>query len=371
MATITDFLRMHWLRFLRRTKWQYLLLVPWYVVLASYFFVGDRYLHEPKVFVLITAFNFLLVSGVFISLDYLIEKITTSFPDLRQTRPRVLWTLLAVIGVTTGAVLSSVFLYDYFSLFGYIYNPESLQKLLLMNLVANLISIGIYESFYTTDQWREHKLENEQLEKSNLQSQLDSLKSQVNPHFLFNSLNSLSSLIAEEPAQAERFVDELSKVYRYLLQTNQAELTTLATELAFIQSYTHLLTTRYGQGVLVTIDVPEPYQSTFLPPLTLQLLVENAVKHNVTLASRPLHILIGVTPEGQLMVRNNLQKRVLRVPSNQVGLSNITLKYRLLTQRPAEVPPTRVLQGASAPGAEIFIEESEQYFTVLLPLLHR
>ncbi|GAB3166635.1 sensor histidine kinase [Telluribacter humicola] len=358
MAKITHHIRMHWLRFLSRTKWQFLLLVPIYVILCSYFLVGDRYLYDPVAFILSTSLNFVLVSSVFVSLDYLIEDITHRYPDLKQTFTRIVMTLWVVCTITPMAVLGSVFIYDYFHLFGYSYSIESLIKLLLMNLAANLISIGIYESFYSTDKWKKSMLEKEQLEKSNLQSQLDGLKSQVNPHFLFNSLNSLSSLIADEPEKAERFVDEMSKVYRYLLQTNEAELTPLSTELQFIQSYIHLLTTRYGRGISVNIDIEEGLKQCYLPPLTLQLLVENAVKHNITLTSKPLHIEIKTTPEGKLIVRNNLQKRIVRVQSNQVGLSNISSKYKLLAQRQTDV-------------SDINIEETSEFFTVTLPLFNQ
>ncbi len=356
MANISHLFRMHWLRFLSRTKWQFLLLVPVYVLLASYFLVGDRYFREPLYFILPTFLNFVLVSAVFISLDYVIEDIMNRYPALDQVVRRVLMTLLVVCTITLLAVVSTVIAYNSLHLFGYTYSPESLIKLVLMNLAANLISIGIYESFYSTEKWKKSMLEKERLEKSNLQSQLDGLKSQVNPHFLFNSLNSLSSLIADEPRQAEEFVDEMSKVYRYLLQTNEAELTILSTELDFIRSYVHLLTTRYGKGVSVSIEIGEAYKSWFLPPLTLQLLVENAVKHNITLAGKPLHIEIKTTEDGRLMVRNNLQKRVVRVQSNRVGLSNIAAKYRLLAQRQPGGP------------SDIYIEESTDRFTVILPL---
>jgi LytS/YehU family sensor histidine kinase len=329
-----------------------------YVILSSYFLVGYAYWFEPLFFLLATLLNFTLVSTVFIGLDYLIEEIASTFPEISQTSTRIIMTLGVVCTITPMAVCFTVFMYDTLHLFGYTYTIESLVKLLLMNLAANLISIGIYESIYSTDKWKKSMLEKEQLEKSNLQSQLEGLKSQVNPHFLFNSLNSLSSLIADEPDKAERFVDEMSKVYRYLLQTNEAELTPLATELQFIQSYIHLLITRYGKGVSVQIEIEESLKQHYLPPLTLQLLVENAVKHNMTLTSKPLFIEIRTTSEGKLMVRNNLQKRIVRVASNQVGLSNISSKYRLLAQRQPDV-------------SSISIEETPEFFTVTLPLFNQ
>jgi two-component system, LytTR family, sensor kinase len=146
----------------------------------------------------------------------------------------------------------------------------SMTHILVLNLVVNLISVGVFESRYSMGVWRASQAEKEQLKKINLQSQYESLKNQVNPHFLFNTLNSLSSLIADEPERAEEFVDEMAKVYRYLLQTNRqtddtGELTTLATEMAFIQSYFHLLKTRYGAGVQLDIALDAADMHRLLP----------------------------------------------------------------------------------------------------------
>lgn len=193
--------------------------------------------------------------------------------------------------------------------------------------------------------------EKEMLRVANMQSQLDVLKQQVNPHFLFNSLNSLSSLISEDPKQAEQFVDKLSGVYRYVLRANEQHLATLETELHFIDSYYHLLQTRYGAGLSLTVSVDDAYRGSQLPPLTLQLLVENAVKHNIVSPRRPLIIRIEVDQQGQLVVQNTLQRKGTRVLSNGVGLTNIVAKYQML----------------NLPHPSI--EESSDQFTVRLPLL--
>jgi hypothetical protein len=170
------------------------------------------------------------------------------------------------------------------------------------------------------------------LEQEKMAVQLRALQGQVNPHFLFNSLNTLSSLIDESPRQAGEFVDELSSVYRYLLRANETPLTTLHDELDFIRSYYHLLQTRHGTGIDLRIAVDERYLDKQLPPLSLQLLVENAVKHNVVLPDQPLTITITTEPNEQLVVQNNLQRKASRVLSNGVGLSNILTQYRLLGQ---------------------------------------
>ncbi len=219
-----------------------------------------------------------------------------------------------------------------------------------IQIFYHCIYFVIYEGGYVLRAWQQTYEQNEQLKKNKLQHQLDTLKSQINPHFLFNSLNSLSMLIHENPRQAEAFVDEISSVYRYLLRANDQELTTLNRELQFIKSYFQLLKTRYGAGVDLRIAVEEWQLERKIPPLTLQLLVENAVKHNVILPESPLVVEI-VTRGSSLVVQNNLQRKNTAVPSNKVGLANIATKYRLLGQ----------------PG--IAIREDAGLFAVTLPLL--
>ena len=157
------------------------------------------------------------------------------------------------------------------------------------------------------------------------------LQAQLNPHFLFNSLNSLSSLIADEPAKAERFVDEMSSVYRYLLRTNEQDLTTLQAELLFVDSYYHLLKTRYGDGIDLSKTIDASFLPYKIPPLTLQLLIENTVKHNIVSSDKPLSIQLTTTPDGWLTVSNTLQRKpVNKVNSTQKGLLTILSKYQLL-----------------------------------------
>jgi hypothetical protein len=196
----------------------------------------------------------------------------------------------------------------------------------------------------------EAELVTEKLQQQMSAVQMMALQAQLNPHFLFNSLNSLSSLIADEPQKAERFVDEMSTVYRYLLRTNDLELTTLQTELAFIDSYYHLLKTRYGAGINLTKEIDESLLNYKIPPLTLQLLVENAVKHNVVSADQPLTIQLSTTADGWLDVSNSLlRKPVNRVNSTQKGLLNILSKYQLLGQAAPKVVETDTLFSVTLP----------------------
>ncbi|QJW90776.1 histidine kinase [Spirosoma taeanense] len=191
----------------------------------------------------------------------------------------------------------------------------------------------------------------ERLEKENLQAQFAALKSQVNPHFLFNSLSILSSLVHADADLSERFIDQLSRAYRYILEQKDNERVLLRTELEFIQAYRFLLNIRFENKFDVVINVPEADQNRYsIAPLTLQLLVENAVKHNRMSAKEPLQVHIHLDGES-LLVHNNFQPRPQSETSTGVGLQNIVNRYALLTDRP------------------VWIGENEGSFIVKIPLL--
>jgi two-component system, LytTR family, sensor kinase len=209
----------------------------------------------------------------------------------------------------------------------------------------------VYETRYHFARLRHLEREKEKLEKEKLKAELHHLKEMVNPHFLFNTLNSLSALISENPRQAEIFLDELTRVYRYLLRNNEIDLTTLTNELQFMRSYFHLLKTRYGDGIHFITDINLQPDEWLLPPLTLQLLVENAVKHNRLMKDQPLTIHIFSTQNNELVVSNNIQKKDTLVDSTRVGLQNINAKYRLLQK----------------PG--ISIDRTGETFAVTIPLI--
>lgn len=248
-------------------------------------------------------------------------------------------------------MLAFYWVLSHYHYLGTVWQTSNALWLLLIGVIANILATALNEGAYTFEKWKDTMVETEELKKANVQSRLESLKNQVNPHFLFNSLNSLSSLINDDPEQAEKFLDEMTKVYRYLLRNNEQELTTLATELKFMQSYFHLLKTRYGEGIELEMAIMPELEAYLIPPLTLQLLVENAVKHNVILKEKPLHISIETLPAEQLVIRNSLQRKTVHVASNKVGLTNIAAKYKLMNQ------------------PDILIAETATHFSITLPLI--
>jgi PAS domain S-box-containing protein len=168
------------------------------------------------------------------------------------------------------------------------------------------------------------------LQKENLQSQFDVLKQQVNPHFLFNSLNVLTSLIRLEPELAEKFTEHLAKVYRYVLENKDNELVNLSTEISFLDAYIFLINIRFMDKVVVNIRIPDDKKNHRIIPLAMQLLIENAIKHNSMSKKSPLVIDIFIDENNHLNVVNNLQEREAHMTSTGVGLKNIQNRYRLL-----------------------------------------
>lgn len=276
------------------------------------------------------------------------------FPGIENTGTRVV--IQFAISTLMSSLLSLLisWFFDRSRYFGYDLTGVDYLYNLGVVLFFVYMALGVYETIFYFSKWRQTLTETEALKKANLVTQLESLKNQVSPHFLFNSLNTLTVLIDEDPKQAQRFVEELAGVYRYLLQSNEKNLITLREELRFLDSYYFLLKVRFRDGIHLNVEVPEDKKEMLIPPLTLQILVENAVKHNVISSQQPLMIRI-LAPEDKnlLQVINNLHKKIMLVGSGKVGLANIRSKYRLLGQETMRV------------------EENGKSFTVEIPLLRK
>jgi LytS/YehU family sensor histidine kinase len=204
-------------------------------------------------------------------------------------------------------------------------------SLLIVALVGT-----IYESIYLYQNWRRTLLETEQLRREQVESQLEGLKNQVNPHFLFNSLNTLTYLIPEDHEKAVQFVQKLSRVYRYILEMKDKKLVTLAEELKFLHAYVFLVKERFGENLQVELDVPEPAKSMQVVPLSLQILFENAIKHNVIAQGKPLNVAVRVEG-GNLVVVNKLQPKAQVMPGTGTGLANVKNRYRYFTNDPVSI----------------------------------
>ena len=221
------------------------------------------------------------------------------------------------------------------------------QSLLVTMVITSLISLVLHARMFLVN-WRQTAIDRERLEKAHVLSQYESLRNQVNPHFLFNSLNVLTELVHQDAELAERFVRQLSRVYRYVLEKRDSEVVSLQEELTFLKSFLFLQEIRQPDTLQVVWPQEVP-DDVALPPLALQLLAENAIKHNVLDTERPLKLVLEIK-DGRLLVENNLQRR-LHQDGTGVGLSNLISRYKYLSDAAVEV------------------KETSNSFSVSLPLL--
>ena len=212
-------------------------------------------------------------------------------------------------------------------------NPMTLLKLTMALLVCVLYG-KIYGLLYAKGAV---EMENAKLKNENLTWQYNTLINQVNPHFLFNSLNSLSMLVREQNnANALTYISRMSDTYRYIIEEGKAESTTVENELRFLDAYRYLLEVRYAGKLHIEVTVGREYFGAEIPPLSIQPLIENAVKHNTITTARPLHIRIA-SEEGYIVVSNAIHPKLQPEESTGIGLENLSSRYELIVGRKIEV----------------------------------
>jgi hypothetical protein len=217
-------------------------------------------------------------------------------------------------------------------------------------IAMTFIILVCFYAFYIYKAYSDSRVKEQKIIAGTASAQFESLKNQIDPHFLFNSLNVLSSLIEENPDNAQRFTTSLSKIYRYVLEQKDKELVSVSEELAFAKTYMNLLKMRFENSI--TYEIPTDFDNAEakVVPLSLQLLLENTIKHNVVSEQKPLHIKIYIE-NNYLIVENNLQKKEVLQDRRGVGLQNIVNRYGLISER------------------RVLIEENENYFKVKIPIL--
>ncbi|GLB50231.1 2TM domain-containing protein [Neptunitalea lumnitzerae] len=218
------------------------------------------------------------------------------------------------------------------------------------SLIITAFVTIVYHAIYFYRELQKNKIKEQKIIAGTASAQFDALKNQLDPHFLFNSLNVLTSLIEENPYAAQKFTTSLSKVYRYVLEQKNKELVTVDEELKFARTFVNLLKMRFEDSIVFDIPDTASNPEAMVVPLSLQLLLENAVKHNMVTPQKPLRVEI-FEKDGNLMVRNNLQPKAVVKKSSGVGLRNIQQRYAILTNR------------------AVVIEKSESTFQVTLPML--
>ncbi len=239
--------------------------------------------------------------------------------------------------ITFGVIRFFLYYYDTGSTFGEFLTRERAEPgAYIFAVTITLISSLFLHAFYFYRALQKREVKEQKIIAGTASARFDALKNQLDPHFLFNSLNVLTSLIEEDPYQAQKFTTSLSKVYRYVLEQKNKDLVTVDEELNFARTYVRLLKMRFEDSIVFAIPDQASDPEAKIVPLSLQLLLENAVKHNVVTSSRPLHIKV-FEKDGNLVVENNLQEKQVVKKSSGVGLQNIKQRYGILTDRQVQI----------------------------------
>lgn len=331
-------------------RWILLIGLPLASMLVSLLLFGEAYAQLDWSAIGLCLPMSLVYTGIFwLGMRWIYSQLKWRYPANEAIGKRALWVFL---GFNVMFFVVDGTLHYLFSQIGAdpSKEPNPVVKYFASLILASLV-ITLYEAISFYVQLQRTVAEKAQLERQNVESQLEGLRNQVNPHFLFNSLNTLIYLIPEAPSKAVNFVQKLSKVYRYVLESRDAKIIPLAEELEFLKAYTFLLKERFGENLQVNIKDLEHRTDVAIVPLSLQMLFENAIKHNVISTEKPLDIEV-FAENGHLVVRNTLQRKNQVMDSTGVGLQNIRDRYRMLTDRAVEVIT------------------SQQYFTVALPMIN-
>ncbi|PUV23155.1 sensor histidine kinase [Sphingobacterium athyrii] len=216
--------------------------------------------------------------------------------------------------------------------------------------VSSLFISMVFFGFYFYKKFKDYQIKESEQEKQQITAQFESLKNQLDPHFLFNSLNVLNGLIEEDPKKASLFTTDLSRIYRYVLEHKDKSLVSLQEELSFSKAYLNLLNLRFEAGIQIDLHIHEDEISGLILPLSLQLLIENVIKHNVISLKSPLFLKI-YRKNNYLYIENNLQKKKVLNGNSGIGLKNIQERYALLSSLP------------------VYIHESDDLFSVGLPII--
>ncbi|MFC4739709.1 2TM domain-containing protein [Flavobacterium ponti] len=226
---------------------------------------------------------------------------------------------------------------------------EKASNYIVAIIITFIVTLGIH-AFYFYKAFQENRVKEQKIIAGTASAKFESLKNQIDPHFLFNSLNVLSSLIEENPENAQKFTTSLSKIYRYVLEQKDKELVTVAEELAFAKTYMNLLKMRFEDSISYEVPLDFDDEDAKVVPLSLQLLLENTIKHNIVSEKKPLHIKITIK-NNELIVENNKQKKEVLQDRRGVGLQNIVNRYAILSKR------------------NVTVEDTDEYFRISLPIL--
>lgn len=334
--------------FKHRLRYLFILLLGVYSYINILFTEGDRlfgFTINPILF-----FSVLLILVGLIWEGNRVIQHVIRFPKWSEkAHPLFIYFALSFIMVVGYSALTSLALSKYFN--------DSTHFILTFKLSlgftfrVNLFLHSINAIFFFVNRYNQSQLLAEKFQKESAEAQFNVLRSQINPHFLFNSFNVLSTLVHKNPDSASKFIDQLSIVYRYVLNHEQNKIVPLKEELDFLKSYVYLLKIRFQENLFIAIDIADNLNNTQIAPATLQLLIENAIKHNVVSKSNPLKIRI-FNDNTHIIVENSILRKEFKEESTNIGLANIRKRYEYLC------------------GKDAIITNSNGVFKVKIPIIH-
>ncbi len=302
--------------------------------------------HKQDISFLMSAGHTIIISGgLWLICRTYVKFLWRKFPWEENPRIHILY---EVIGIGTLTMAYGFMLYRIEMALGLALPSENLGVEVFVTLLITYLITGIHEMVFFYHQWIRNFSRSVRLEKDNIQANYETLKTQVNPHFLFNSLNSLTSLVDDNPGAVE-YIQHLSEFLRYMLSSRNKDLVYLKEEVRILEHYIELQKSRFLDNLQVSMQIPDKYHLYTVPPLVLQMLVENCIKHNVISSGSPLTISIHADKD-YVTVSNNLQRKS-EVNSTGQGLSNIVERYRYFTDK------------------EVNIKETDYRFEVSVPLM--
>ncbi len=290
---------------------------------------------DPQYYFIELIWSFFMVTALWAGNGLIISRLDAYIPWRERAAPRVFIQLgLSVLLTVWVAYLAGFFLYRW--VYEVHFSSLAFRQYLFVFLIISLLYNALRTGHHFFNQWRASIIKTEELKRESLKAQYESLKNQINPHFLFNSINTLIGLIDEDADLAKNYGVQFAKIYRYILEKGREELIAVGEELKIVKIQQELFESRFGKGLVFAIDVEAQAKNRCVPPLTLQMLVENAIKHNIISEESPLTIQIRSTDDS-LIISNNKQSKNVKEDNTMLGIENIKQRYSFLSERAVEI----------------------------------
>lgn len=330
-------------------RYFYRLAIP-LIIAVSLFLSGIYFISERTGFsvemILRIGHGLIMTAGLWTGCLIIVNWLWLRYPWQEKAKKHLLLEILMIFLYTM--IFSTTIYFFEQRILGQEFEISLYYDIFVTFLITYFIT-AIHEAYYFYRQWKLNFSKSIKLERDNIEANFEALKNQINPHFLFNSLNSLTGMVEDRP-EAVDYIANLSDFLRYLLKTGEKELVSVEEELEIVEKYINLQRSRFGDSLKLNVNLDMKDRKKNLPPLVLQMLTENAIKHNIVSADRPLEIGI-CTDQQSLCVKNNLNRKT-GVPSTGKGLFNIRERYALYT------------------GKKVEVTETKEYFEVRVPLLN-